>query len=170
MSVPTLVTLGGPPGSGKSTAARRLSCDLGWPVLSSDTIGRLIRDSNGAREATSDPFFIAYDVVFGLADDFIDVGVSVILDLNMGWEFQWRELDRLKERHPALLYLPIVLRCPYRVCLERIAERHRADPTRRSAPEWFADDRAAQGVWDFLDQLDRPDIAFIDASRAEDDV
>jgi predicted kinase len=62
----TLIVISEPPGSGKTTAARRLSSELRLPLLSSDVIGRIARSSGVlSPENGDDAFRIAYEVVSG---------------------------------------------------------------------------------------------------------
>jgi AAA domain len=99
---PTVIVIGGVPGAGKSSAARRLAADLSLPFLSPDTVGQTLRASRGirARDAV-DAYWIAYDVLFRLCEEFVGAGLSVVLELNLGWAFQWDWLDRLAARQPA---------------------------------------------------------------------
>ena len=39
------------------------------------------------------------------------MGLSVILDVNLGWPFQWDWLDAIRARRPNVRVLPIVFRC-----------------------------------------------------------
>jgi predicted kinase len=165
MSRPALVVIGGPPGSGKSVHAQRLSTELGYPCLSSDALGRMISASDGFRGSTGDAWRAAYDVVFGLCHDFVGHGVSVVLDISLGWQFHWQQLDAIRARDPEVKWLPIVLRCPRAVCFDRIAQRHASDPATYASAEWFASNANAQSVWDYLESLDRQDARVLGADR-----
>jgi predicted kinase len=167
---PAAIAIGGPPGAGKSTLAARLSSELGIPRLSSDTIGRIIERSEGIRGGAVEAYWIAYDVLFGLCDEFVREGGAAILDINLGWDFQWQRLEWLRERHPMALLLPLVLRCPREVCLARIRERHEAAPDVWAPPERYMADDALMRVWGYLERLDRPGVRFVDAARADDAV
>lgn len=165
MRRPVLVVVGGPPGSGKTVHAQRLSAELGYPCLSSDALGRMISGSDGFPGSTGDAWRAAYDVVFGLCDEFVRHGVSVVLDISLGWQFQWQHLDAIRGRHPETHWLPIVLQCPRAVCLDRIAQRHTSDPASYASAEWFASNANAQSVWDYLESLDRQDAHVLAADR-----
>ena len=167
---PAVIVLGGFAGTGKTTTSRCLSLEWGIPRLGSDTIGRTIRASHGITDDSIDAYRIAYDVLFALCEEFVWSRVSVILDLNMGWAFQWRHLDAIGERHPEALILPVVLRCPREICLERARQRHAANPGYYDSPDVYTTDPQILRVAVFLDQLDRPDVHFIDAARAQDEV
>jgi len=167
---PAVIAVGGPPGAGKSVLTTRLSAELGIPRLGSDAIGRIIEGSEGAKGASFDAYWIAYDVVFGLCDEFLSNGVSAILDLNLGWEFQWRQLDRLRAAHPNALVLPIVLRCARELCLARIQQRHEEAPEVWGPPGGYLANEAIVGVWDYHERLERTDAHFIDAVRSQEAV
>jgi len=166
----TVIAIGGAPGAGKSTVARRLAADLGVPILSSDAIGEIIRTSRGlhARDAV-DATWTAYDIVFQLGEEFIGVGLSVIFDINQGWPFQWDWLDALRARRPNVRVLPIALRCSRDICLERIQARHVNDPASAS-PDVYRHDPKILDVFAFLEHLERPDLVSIDASQTVNEV
>lgn len=166
-ATPTLIVLGGYPGTGKTTLARRLSSELGIPRFGSDTIGQIIERLEGIKNASANAYWIAYDLLFGLAEDFLQTGLSVTIDTNMGWAFQWRRLDVLKERHRDVSIVPIVLRCARETCLERIQQRHIAEPDDYAPADRFTTDQAILDVWGFLDRLDRPDVCFVDAGDSQ---
>jgi predicted kinase len=167
---PALIALGGFPGAGKTTQAKRLASDLGIPRLSADALGQIIRISEALKDTSVNAHWIAYDVVFGLCAEFLQSGVSVILDLNMGHAFQWRQLDSLRARDLALIWMPIVLQCPREVCMERIRKRHTEDPDAHAPPDLYTTVPHIVGVWTFLEQLDRPDVYVVNAARPDDAV
>lgn len=168
---PVLIALGGFAGTGKTTIARRLSADLGFPRLGSDDLGRMIGASEGIRDASAvDAYWIAYDVLFSLCEEFLRAGVSTIVDITLGWAFQWQRLEAIRERHPEVLFQPIILRCPLDVCLDRIRQRHEAAPVHHSPPELFTTRPKILAVWDFLEHLSRPEVRFVDAARPFDAV
>jgi predicted kinase len=125
---PFLIVFGGAPGAGKTTISRRLAADRRLPRLGADTIGRTIRSSQALTDPTIDAQWIAHDVLFQLSEELLQAGVSAILDVNLGWAFQWAQLDSLRVRYPTVRILPIVLRCPRDICLARIGERHASHP------------------------------------------
>jgi len=168
MRRPVLVVIAGPPGSGKSAQAQRLSAELGYPRLSSDALGRMISGSDGFPGSTGDAWRAAFDVVFGLCEDFVRDGISVVLDISLGWQFQWQHLDAIRRRHPEAHWLAIVLQYPRAVCLERIAQRHAREPATYASEEWFATN--AQSVWGYLESLDRQDAHVIAADRTLESV
>lgn len=151
-----IVVVGGFAGSGKSTVARVISQELRIPILSSDTFGRTIRQ---AIPEAVEPSRAGYEMLFTLADEFLDNGCSAVLDMSMGWEFQWHRYDHLIAEHPQARGIPIILDCPRDVCVERIARRIQDD----NAFQKFMRQPQLPGVWDLLQQLERPDVHRIDA-------
>jgi predicted kinase len=166
---PTLIVVGGYPGSGKTSVARRLAADLQLPRLSSDAIGETIRGSPAIAGANLNAIWLAYDIVFDLCAAFIQSGVSPILDLNMGWAFQWQRLDELRAQQRGLRCSIIILRCPREVCHARICERQRDDPSAVAAGRFEIEPRFFE-LWQFIEQLDRSDIKSIDAAQPFDAV
>jgi predicted kinase len=167
---PALIAVGGFAGTGKTLIARRLSATLCIPRLGSDTLGRTIRDSAGITRGDADAYWIAYDVLFSLCEEFIQSGVSVILDLTMGWEFQWQRVDGILSRHPRTSFLPVILRCPLDVCIARTRQRHKANPAYYDPPEVFQTEPKSIAIWEYLAQLNRPEVRFVDADSAQDEV
>jgi predicted kinase len=133
-----LVIIGGPPGSGNTSRSRRLARDRGWPVLGSDDLARTIAGSAGLKDG--DAYWIAYDVAFAMAEEWLSLGVSAVLDINPGWTFQWQQVDALRQHHPLAKIVPIVLPCSRQTCLERIDRRHMADPSVFDPPRRFRTD------------------------------
>ncbi len=167
---PALIVIGGFAGTGKTAVSRRLSGELGIPRLGSDTLGRTIRDSVGVENGEVDAYWIAYEVLFRLCEEFIQLGVSTILDLTMGWEFQWQHVDSIVRRYPQTSFLPVILRCPHEECIKRIRQRHEANPEHYDPPELYLTEPRILRIWEFLVRLNRPGIRFVDAGRPHDEV
>ena len=167
---PVLLVLGGFAGTGKTTISRRLAADLGIPRLGSDDLRRTIDESRGIENTAANAGWIAYDVLFALAEEFLQSGISTVVDVTLGWAFQWQWLEGIRGRLPGIHVLPIVLRCPRDVSLERIQRRHLADPVRYAPPALFTTDPKILAIQQFLDRLDRPDAVFVDAAGPLDEV
>lgn len=77
-SLPTLVMLAGLPGTGKSTIARLVASQLGWPVLDKDIINTTLLDT-GMPQSQAGP--LAYEITLTLVEDIlIHQKQSLILD------------------------------------------------------------------------------------------
>ena len=109
-------------------------------------------------------------MLFRLCEEFVASGVSTVLDLTMGWEVQWQQVDSIIRRHPQTLFLPIILRCPYDQCIERTWQRYAANPAYYDPPDYYTTQPKVARIWQFLTRLDRPDVRFIDAEKPHDKV
>jgi predicted kinase len=167
---PALITVGGFAGSGKTAISRRLSAEFCIPRLGSDTLSRAIKNSAGTRNHDVNASWIAYDLLFSLCEEFVQAGISVILDLTMGWEFHWQRVDSIVHQYPRTLSLPIILRCPYQRCIERTRRRHEENPGYYAPPEFFEAEPRNRSIWEYLVRLDRSDIHWVDAARPYDEV
>ena len=167
---PLLIAIGGFAGTGKTAVSKRLSADFRIPRLSSDTIGHTIKDSAATKGNDIDAYWLAYELLFKLCEDFIQSGISVILDLSLGWPFHWQKLDGILERHPSSIFLPIIFRCPREQCIERIRSRHQARSDHYDPPHVYTSDQKHLDIWRFLQELNRPEAYFVDATGPEDDV
>jgi predicted kinase len=167
---PALITVGGFAGTGKTAISKRLSAELGIPRLGSDTLGRTIKKCIGTNSSQVHAYWIAYEVLFHLCEEFIQTGISTILDLTMGWEFQWQQVDSIMRQYPRALFLPIILRCPYEKCIERVRQRYEATPEYYDPPEVYMTEPKNIGIWEYLAKLDRPAVHFVDASEPHDKV
>jgi predicted kinase len=163
--MPRLIAIGGYPGAGKSTVARRLSYEMGIPRLGSDMLGRTIRS---AHPNVVEPHRIGFFVLFALAEEFLADRCPVIVDTNMGWEFHWQRLDEIVARQHAT-FVPIILRCPKDVYLQRIVDRHNGDPEVEASVEKMQRMPHFERLCEFIDRLDRPDIHNIEAGEGPDE-
>lgn len=165
---PALIAIGGLPGAGKSTVARRLSEQRGIPLLASDVIGSTLRHSLAGQVAGGEAFRAGYDLLFELAGQFLDRAGSVIVDSTLGWAFQWERLDAIHQSRPHVRFVPLLLRCPREICVERIDRRYEAsDGTRASARQLMAEHPQ---VWDLVENLQRSDLRVVDAAGEADQV
>jgi len=162
-----LIAIGGFPGSGKSVLAKYLSTEFSIPRLGSDTFGRGIKNSGGVMNGEIDAYWIAYDLIFDLCEEFLQSGLSVILDLNMGRAFHWDFLDEIIQKHPHVIFLPFILRCPRQLCMERVQRRHEKKPDYYEPPGQFTSEENLSSIEDFLNKLNRRDIHFIDATKKQ---
>lgn len=101
-------------------------------------------------------------------DHFISAGNSVILDINLGWNFQWEKLDSIAAKHPATCFLPIILECSHETCIERIRKRHNSKADYYDPPEIYLEQEKIRKIWRFLAELARPDLLRIDAEKDQE--
>ena len=84
MHPPWLLLISGPPCSGKSTLARRLACDLGWPLYQKDTFKEVLLESLGSGDVhwSRRLSTAAFALQFSAAESAVVAGTSVLLDGN----------------------------------------------------------------------------------------
>jgi predicted kinase len=166
----TLIIIGGFAGTGKTAITKRLSAELRWPRLGSDTIGRTIKSSEGMPSHEGNAYWIAYDLLFRLCAEFLQAGISTILDLTMGWEFQWQRIEQILGDCPPTRFFPVLLTCSQETVMRRIRQRHQDKPNYYDPPETYQSEPKILKVQAFLAQLERPDLYRIDADRPFDAV
>jgi predicted kinase len=164
-----LIAIGGFAGSGKTTISRRLSHDLGWPRLEADVLGKLIRRLELFNGNSEEAYRIGYATLWRLCEEFLSCGISVIVDANMAWKVAWESVETLSARQTSSRVVPIILRCPRDVCLARVKQRYVDEPGWHGDPERFMNDHASI-LWEYLENLSRPEVIFLDANRPVDDV
>ncbi|GAB3911695.1 hypothetical protein GCM10011575_28870 [Microlunatus endophyticus] len=169
-----LLALGGFPGTGKSTVAGLLANDLRIPLLASDLMGNTIKAVLAGHAPAAVPSSVAfragYATLFALAEEFLSHGSSVIVDINLGWRFQWEALDAIQGRHSAVRLLPFILECSRQTSVTRLEQRHLGDPQRYPPAEEFMNQPQLEAVDQLLRDVDRPDVHRIDADRPVVDV
>jgi uncharacterized protein len=146
-----LVLVGGPPGTGKSTAAQALGDRLGWAVLSSDEIRKDVlglgsgahayaRIGQGAYRPESTE--IVYEELLRRADRLLERGESVVLDATWGDARRRAAGRHLGWNHRAEV---VEVRCelPPDLVAERIARRMAAGTDPSDATPEVAEQLAA---------------------------
>lgn len=161
-----ILLLGGPPGSGKTALARRLSARFHMPHLEPDFFAEELFKCPD-NPAGLDLYRVGYDLVFTLAPSLLKAEIPCIVDANMGRDFSWEYVARLKKDFPDLLELPLILECPREICSQRLTERFNAATRRtfdRPGPS------TADDVVSFLAKLSHPRLVRLDSTPSADKV
>jgi predicted kinase len=106
LDAPPLVVISGAPGSGKTTLARRLSLDLGLPLLEKDALKETLSDAMGAPADVPASMRLgggAYAVLVEVARTLLDAGCGVIVESNFRRDVSEPILEPLVSRSSALL-------------------------------------------------------------------
>jgi predicted kinase len=110
----TLVAMKGPPGAGKSTVARALSRELGWPLIDKDDVKDILDGQTPLAGA------LAYEVMQRIARRQLSRGLSVICDSPL----LERSYDRLRQIAAEEAVPLIVVECS---CSDEAAWRARIE-------------------------------------------
>lgn len=115
-----LLLVGGLPGTGKSTLARRLSDETGWALLRTDEVRRELElgDDRYAPEAVA----AVYDELLRRARDLLDAGASVVLDASWVGDDQRAAAAKTAQEGGAEL-AELCCTCDDAVAAARIGER-----------------------------------------------
>jgi len=152
MSLPTLVIVSGPAGSGKTTLAHRLAATIGCPALCRDEIKEgMVAATPGFVPGPSDPLTMrTYSVFFAAIHLFLEHGVAHIAEAA----FQHANWARALEPLRPLAELRIV-RCQVAAAIARArAEQRRGEQRSRAAHDdvgHFSMDRSFEPI-----KLDAP--------------
>lgn len=123
--MPTLVIVTGPPGSGKTTIARRLASGAGLPMLSKDAIKVVLYETLGWGGVERDRELGAatYELMWHIADALLAAGAALLLEANFRRDHE-PALRSLIDRHQPRV---VQLHCsaPVDVMRERVRTRER---------------------------------------------
>jgi predicted kinase len=97
--MPTLLVIGGLPGTGKTQIGKAVARQTGWPIFDKDTVTRplvelalsLYSDSEGPNDRHSPRYqnsvrVIEYECMLKVAEENLDQGLSMILSAPFAWE------------------------------------------------------------------------------------
>ena len=93
----------------------------------------------------------------------------MVLDLTLGWEFHWKELDKIVNQNPQVLFVPIILQCSYEHCIDRLDERHKTT-SKYEAPDFYKTEQKVLDMWSYLQNLKRAEVSYVDANKDKDQV
>ena len=121
---PFLLIVTGPPAAGKTTLARYLSRELGLPLLSKDSIKERLFDTLGASGVEDSKRLgrAAIEVMFGLAEEWLRTGLSVVVESPLRPDFADARIRRL-ERECGCTAVQIVLTGAPEVLIDRYRRR-----------------------------------------------
>jgi predicted kinase len=121
---PLLIIVSGPPCSGKTTIAKRISNDLGFPLFYKDGFKELLFDSLGwkDREWSKKIGYASLDLLFNTAEVLLSSGKSLVLESNFKSEFDTKRFIDLQQKYDFDVY-QIQLKCDSNVLLSRFETR-----------------------------------------------
>jgi predicted kinase len=131
---PTLLLVGGLMGTGKSTLARALQDQLGWALISSDTMRKQLADlepsepqQNAYGEGVYTPAWTSrvYQNLFDQAATLLSAGRSVLLDASFIRRAHRHAAAQEAALHGANLVF-VECQCPREVALQRLTRRWQA--------------------------------------------
>lgn len=96
-----LCQLSGIPGTGKSTLARYIGRLTGSVIIDMDTIKSAILSSFENNIDFKFAGKVSYDIVFALADNYLELGQSVVIDSPCGYDIILERGNALTKKHNA---------------------------------------------------------------------
>ena len=159
---PKVVAFFGLPGTGKTTLARKLGLEVGWPVIHSDRVRKELAGldpSQHKREAFEAGLYSrsmterTYLEVIERAEEFLSEGQSVILDATFRDKTK-RELVREMAREIDADVHFILCQCDDHIARKRMEQRD-ADGTSESDAHWRVyEAQKEQSDWDDLQETE----------------
>lgn len=166
-ATPTVISVTGFAGTGKTTISTQLSTHFHIPRLEVDALRDVIRESEEFSGDDGNSTGLTKDVIFALAHSFLRCGVSVVLDIHMWHMRDWNRLQQLIADSGAVAAYKFILYCPYEVCAERVEARYQQEPGHILGRHNL---EAHKFKWESLYTLNIPDAILIDATRSPAEV
>jgi predicted kinase len=164
---PTVISITGFAGSGKTTISTELSRHFRIPRLEVDHLRQAIRESDEFTEENGNSTGLTKEIIFALTRSFLASGVSVVLDMHMWHLRDWKRLQHVIDESGEIAAYKFILACPYEICEERVEARRRQFPHHPLGKHNLDEHRFK---WDALYTLNIPDAITIDANRSSVDV
>ncbi len=166
-AAPTMISITGFAGTGKSTISTQLSTYFRIPRLEVDALRDVIRESEEFPGNDGNSTGLTKEVIFALAHSFLLGEVSVILDMHMWHRRDWNRLHQLIAESGEIAAYKFILHCPFDVCAERVETRRQQEPGHVLGKHNID---AHKFKWESLYTLDIPDAVTIDATRSSAEV
>jgi predicted kinase len=128
-NVPNTIVVTGPPGSGKTTLAHKLSREIGCPVICRDEIkaGYVLTQNKSHEELGDGVNAKLYDLFFEIVDTYLRYGITIVIEAAFQHKLWAPKLNQTK--HIANLKLLICHVAP-ELAFERWQQRLLENPNR----------------------------------------
>jgi predicted kinase len=164
---PTLVSITGFAGSGKTTISTEISKYFHIPRLEVDHIRQTIRECDEYTGSEGASTGLTKEIIFELTRSFLACGVSLVLDMHMWHIRDWNRLQQIITESGEIDVYKFILHCPYEICAERVEARRRQYPNHVFGKHNLDEHKFK---WDSLYAFNVPDAITIDATKSSVDV